>query len=231
MSNLIYIADDDTMILALVKQVLEQEGFNVKAFDTGDALYEAFTAAPSDLVVIDVVMPGSFGGEIAQKIRETSTVPIIMLTSQDAVEDYVTGMEQGADVYLTKPFKQPILLVHVKTLLQRALLDASPKRRSKSISYQDITLYPEDLQALCKGEEIHLTKTEFDLLAYLMENEKASVSRDELLKKIWNYGELVETRVTDDVVKRLRRKLDKAESNVIVETVWGHGFKIGTRKS
>lgn len=234
-SNLVYFADDDLIVLHLLKSFLEKEGYETKGFQSGEELLTAFDFEPCNLVILDVVMTGENGFEITKRLREKSNIPIIMLTSKDDDSDQVQGIELGVDIYLTKPLRPTVLTAYVKTLLQRysCCVQDTTAEESNTLKCADITIYPDSLQIFCNDKEIALTKTEFSLLSYLVENQKASVSREELLRKIWNYGSLVETRAADDVVKRLRRKLADAGSELIIETVWGHGFKlkIGSEKT
>ncbi|MDR0200098.1 MAG: response regulator transcription factor [Streptococcaceae bacterium] len=119
MSKIIYIADDTTEIRVAVKAFLEKEGYLVTDFETGDALYETFQAAPSDFVILDVMMPGSNGFVILKKIRKNSTVPVIMLTARDSDLDYATGLDLGSDDYFTKPFSPMELVMRVKAIFRR----------------------------------------------------------------------------------------------------------------
>jgi len=226
-SNLVYFADNDMLVRHLLQTYLEKEGYTTQGFETGDELFAAFDTTPCDIIISEVTLPGTGGLEIAAKIKKMATVPIIILTLQDSDSDHVRGIEHGADVYLTKPLRPAVLIAYVKMLLQRTKLQPSPlTAETPLLKCSDITINPGSLQVFCNNRELALTKTEFSLLSYLVENQKASVSREELLRKIWNYGSLVETRAADDVVKRLRRKLSDAGSQLVIETIWGHGFKL-----
>jgi len=228
MSNLIYIADDDEIYRWLVQSLLEQEGYRVECFETGDQLLVAYNRQPCDLAILDIIMPGNSGHSVCKMLREVTDMPIIMLTGQNTDDDYVTGISQGCDIYLGKPFKPAHLIVHVKMLLLRNS-EASKKPKAdelQSFQYADIVLFPNKLTAYCNDQELSLTNNEFKLLLYLLENQKKPVSRDELLSEIWGYDNPVETRATDDTVKRLRRKLAEKGSTVSIDTVWGFGFKL-----
>jgi len=227
MSKLIYIAEDEKNIRHLIKSYLEKEGYRVLAFENGDLLYEAFQTKPCDLIVLDIMMPGSSGFLICTKLREISPVPIIMLTARDTDEDYISGISLGSDDYFTKPFSPVKLIMRVKAMLRRVELDTGiAEKNNEEIHFADVTLFPEKFTAYCNGNELTLTHTEFHLLAYLLENRDKAVSRDELLNKIWGYDCVVETRATDATVKRLRKKLTEAGSITFIETVWGHGFRL-----
>lgn len=226
MSKLIYIADDEQNIRRLIHSFLEKEGYAVKSFATGDALFENFQSKPCDLVILDIMMPGSSGLIICTKLRAISKVPIIMLTARDTEEDFISGISLGSDDYFTKPFSPIKLTMRVKAMLRRVEMDTETNTKNDTITLSDITIFPERLTAECNGKELGLTGTEFSLLSYLVENNDKAISREELLNKIWGYDNIVETRATDATVKRLRGKLADAGSQVSIETVWGHGFRI-----
>jgi len=227
MSKLIYIADDEKNIRHLIHSFLVKEGYQVKAFETGDQLYEAFQSKACDLAILDIVMPGSSGFMICTKLREISNVPIIMLTARDTDEDYISGISLGSDDYFTKPFSPIKLIMRVKAMFRRIDMDTGSQPKYKeAITYADVAIHPEKLTAYCNDKELGLTNTEFSLLSYLFENYERAVSRNELLNKIWGYDKAVETRATDDTVKRLRRKLSEVGSEVSIDTVWGYGFRI-----
>ncbi|MCL2357304.1 MAG: response regulator transcription factor [Defluviitaleaceae bacterium] len=226
MQKLIYIADDEVNIRNLVKAFLEKEGYRVEAFETGDLLLKAFDEKACDLVILDITMPGTSGLIICTKLRAKSGVPIIMLTAKDTEDDYISGISLGSDDYFTKPFSPVMLTMRVKAILRRVELDTrESKENTGAVIYEDLTISPGGMTVHCRDEILNLTKTEFNLLIYLIENKHKAVSREELLNNIWGYAIAVESRATDDTVKRLRRKL--ANSNVSINTVWGFGFKIG----
>jgi len=231
--KLIYIAEDEKNIRTLIATFLQKEGYDVSGFETGDELYHAFEKHPADLVILDVMMPGSSGFMICTKLRELSTVPIIMLTARDTEEDYISGISLGSDAYFTKPFSPVKLVMQVKAMLRRIEMDnpaiVTEDAETDAISFADIKIYLGKLTAFCDEIELKLTHTEFSLLAYLFENKDRAVSREELLTKIWGYDAVIETRATDDTVKRLRKKLADIESVVQIETIRGYGFKLGMK--
>jgi len=229
MSKLIYIADDERNIRRLIETFLEKEGYSVEAFENGDMLYDKFQAKPCDLVILDIMMPGSSGLMICTKLRAVSNVPIIMLTARDTDEDYICGITLGSDDYFTKPFSPVKLIMRVKAMLRRVEMDTEVlDKNGASITIADIEICPNKLIAYSNGTELELTNTEFNLLLYLVDNRGKAVSREELLNKIWGYDTAVETRATDATVKRLRGKLAGVQSQVSIDTVWGHGFRIRT---
>ena len=229
MSKLIYAADDELNIRQLIQSFLEEEGYEVETFETGDALLEKFKQKPSDLVILDVMMPGTDGLSICNTIRKFSSVPILILTARDTTADYVTGITLGCDDYFTKPFSPVMLTMRVKAMFRRVELDKAIPYDEK-LEYGDIEIMPKQKVAKCKRADLKLTITELNVLQYLMEKNGNAVSRDELLEKIWGYTSEVETRVTDDNIKRIRKKMNQQGSNVEIVTVWGYGFKLAIKE-
>ena len=229
MDKLIYIAEDDANIRHLISSFLKKEGFEVEAFDNGDSLYETFTIKACDLVILDIIMPGNSGFVICSKLRDISKVPIIMLTAKDAEEDYISGITMGSDDYFTKPFSPSKLVVRIKSIFRRIDMETGANSMfpfDKKIVFSDITIYPDKLFVYCKNSQLDLTNTEFRLLTYLFENKNKAISRKDLISDIWGYGSEVETRATDDAIRRLRHKLANAKSLVSIDTVRGFGFRL-----
>lgn len=231
MKKLIYFAEDEMSIRVAITAFLVKEGYDVQAFENGDLLFDQFSKVVPDLVILDIMMPGSSGFVICEKLRTISDVPIIMLTARGSDEDYALGITLGGDDYLTKPFSPIKLVMRVKALFRRLEMVEStvitPTKQVDTIVYGDITINTDMMQSFCQQVELKLTITELNFLLYLIQNQEKAVTRDELLSAVWDYECEVETRVTDDTVKRLRKKLTNANSRVTVETVWGYGFRIG----
>ena len=230
MSHSIYIADDEKNIRDLIKSFLESDGYEVPAFETGDELKAVFDEKPADLVILDIMMPGTDGLTLCRKLREESSVPIIILTAKDSEYDYVQGITIGSDDYLTKPFRPTALLMRVRSLLRRMDMnekgDRSSKMSDEDISIGDLTFSGRRNEILCGGRPVKLTRTELKMLSYMMKNPEKAYSRDELLNAIWGYDTKVETRVTDETLRRIRKQLSACESNVSVRTMWGFGYRI-----
>ncbi|MGL5314594.1 MAG: response regulator transcription factor [Peptostreptococcaceae bacterium] len=224
MSKLIYIADDEDNIRNLVKTFLINDGYTVKDFETGDLLLEEFNKKEADLVILDVMMPGSDGFEICTKLRKKSIVPIIMLTARDSDIDYITGITLGSDDYFTKPFSPMSLVMRVKAIFRRIDFENSQRNESVELKFGDVTINSSNKTVKFNENNIDLTPNEYNLLTYLFENQDRAVSRDELLNKVWGYNSEIETRAADDTVKRLRKKI--SETNVQIQTVWGFGFRL-----
>lgn len=226
MSHLIYIADDESSIRELLKDFLESDGYEVEAFENGNDLLEAFANKKSDLVILDIMMPGKDGLTCCRELRESTDVPIILLTAKDSELDYVQGITIGSDDYLTKPFRPTVLLMRVKSLLRRVEMSQNSKIEKKDLMYGDIRFSAEENALYCNKQIVRMSQTELRMLAYMLENPKKAYSREELLDKIWGFNEEVETRVTDETLRRIRKKLTQANSSVMIETVWGFGYKL-----
>ncbi len=226
MHKLIYIADDEHNIRELIKSFLQREGYEVKAFANGDELYREFVNYPAELVILDIMMPGTDGLSLCARLRAVSNIPIVIVSAKDSELDRITGITVGGDDYLTKPFSPMELVVRIKAIFRRIELEKLSEQQSEIISFSDITVDINKRSVLCKGKPFDITPTEFLLTAYLIRSRDRAVSREELLKNVWRFDFEVDSRATDDVVKRLRKKLVSVGSRVKIESVWGFGFKI-----
>ncbi|MBQ9493266.1 MAG: response regulator transcription factor [Oscillibacter sp.] len=221
----IYVADDDPHIRQIIRAFLESDGYGVEEFPNGDLLLERFLCQECDLVILDVMMPGSSGFDICTELRKVSAVPIIMLTARDSEADYVMGLGLGSDDYITKPFSAMSLLMRVRAIFRRIEFESRKHALSASpapLTVGELTLNEAGRRVLCQGTPLPLSPTEYELLKYLMVRAGQAVSREELLKQVWGFDTAVETRATDDTVRRLRQKLDGR--GVAIEAVWGYGF-------
>lgn len=225
MEKLIYIADDDKNIRELIARFLRSEGFGAEVFETGDLLLEAFVSRPSDMVILDIMMPGTDGLTLCARLREKSPVPIIIVSARDSELDRISGISLGGDDYLVKPFSPMELVARVKAIFRRANLSRGDEEAGE-LRCGALRISLPERQAYLEDEKLDLTPTEFSLISYLMEHCGRAVSREELLKSVWRFETEVDTRATDDVVKRLRKKLK--DSGVRISSVWGYGFKLET---
>lgn len=225
MGKSIFIAEDDADIRALIELFLNNEGYAVRAFSTGDALLAAFLEQPADMVILDIMLPGTDGLTLCARLRQRSNVPIIIVSARDSEADRIAGITLGSDDYLTKPFSPMELTARVKALFRRLELDRGASE-NKSLALNNLSLDSAARTAAVGGVALDLTPTEFLLLAYLLRQGDRAVSREELLKNVWKYDFEVDTRATDDVMKRLRKKLAQAGAQIRIETVWGFGFRI-----
>lgn len=223
----IYITDDDKATREMIAAFLEREGFSVSTFADGSALLAACEEAVPDLVILDILMPGIDGLSVCASLRHAhERLPIIIVSAKDSPYDRVTGLTLGCDDYMVKPFLPLELAVRVRALLRRSAFSSPETESMQDLSFGPLTLYPDRRSAQLAGEPFLLTPTEFDFLAYLMRRAGSAVSRDELLKSLWQVEWQADTRVADDLVKRLRRKLREKNSRVRIETVWGFGFRL-----
>lgn len=227
MPQSIYIADDEKNIRDLIAAFLSQEGFAVKSFSDGDALLFACDQALPDLVILDIMMPGTDGLSVCSMLRKTSAeLPIIIVSAKDSPYDRVTGLTLGSDDYMVKPFLPLELVARVHSLLRRTQRRTQTSEAVQELTFGSLQLFPDRRNALLDGAALTLTPTEFDFLAYLVQHQERAVSREELLQALWQVDWQADTRAADDLVKRLRRKLRDLHSPVRIETVWGFGFRI-----
>lgn len=233
----IYIADDEKNIRELIKTFLSREGYDVTCFDNGDNLLKEFKQTPADLVILDIMMPGTDGLEICSQIRQNSKVPIIIVSAKDSAVDRINGINIGSDDYMVKPFLPLELVARVKALFRRSQLNEDTAMSESNIvipndsriSYGDIILDYSARKAIADeaNQSFSLTPTEFEFMEFMIKNGDRAVKRDELMKQIWNYeDDSIDTRATDDLVKRLRKKLKANNVKVKIETVWGYGFRL-----
>jgi DNA-binding response OmpR family regulator len=216
--------EDDERIRTAVKLALEDEGWSVEEADTGEEALNAFQRQPSDVVLIDIMLPGIDGFDVCRAIRRVSDVPIVMVTARADTHDVVAGLEAGADDYLTKPFAPKELSARIRALLRRARTSDSV---SAHLRFGDLEIIPDEGVVRRGGEEIHLTKTEFRLLVELASTPGRVFSRETLLERVWGYGYFGDGRLVDVHVRRLRTKVEADAANPRhVVTVRGLGYKL-----
>ena len=216
--------EDDERIRTAVKLALEDEGWAVEEADTGEEALNAFQRQPSDVVLIDIMLPGIDGFDVCRAIRRMSDVPIVMVTARADTHDVVAGLEAGADDYLTKPFAPKELSARIRALLRRA---RSSDSGSAHLRFGDLEIIPDEGVVRRAGEEIHLTKTEFRLLVELASSPGRVFSRETLLERVWGYGYFGDGRLVDVHVRRLRTKVEADAANPRhVVTVRGLGYKL-----
>ncbi len=223
MKQKILVVDDEPEAVELVEFNLKQAGYNVStAADGAEALKKARAQTP-DLIVLDVMLPEMDGFEICKTLRldtTTAKVPIIMLTAKAAEIDRVLGLELGADDYLTKPFSPRELMLRVKKILARSQTEEKPKEQ---IRFGELLIDLPRHLASWKGKAIELTATEFKLLTILAQRAGRVQSRDQLLRDVWEYDSLIDTRTVDTHMRRLREKIGAAAKHL--ETVRGVGYR------
>ena len=219
----IFIADDEKNIRDLLGKFLEDAGHEVRLFENGDSLLTELDNSVPDIVVLDVMMPGIDGFTACGRIRKAyPDITILLLTARDTDADFMTGFMAGCDDYLTKPFSPLKLTLKVNAILSKL---GKNEKNTDEMAFGDLSVNVSSFSCRVLDNELKLTKTEFQVLSLLLSTPEKAVSRDKLLSDIWGYSE-VETRVTDDTMKRLRKKLKDAGSRVHIETIWGFGFKL-----
>ena len=220
--------EDDERIRTAMRLALEDEGYVVDEADSGEAALERFAEAPADVVLIDLMLPGIDGFEVCRSLRRSSDVPIVMVTARTDTQDVVTGLEAGADDYVTKPVVPKELAARIRALLRRVhLLEASTTVRPTRNRFGDLELR-RDLGVVVKGgDELSLTKTEYRLLCEFADHPGAVLSRDQLLERVWGYEYLGDSRLVDAHVRRLRVKIeDHPDDPKLIVTVRGIGYRL-----
>ena len=217
----ILVVDDESRIRKLIKDFLRQENYAVLEAEDGEDALNVFEQNKNkiDLIILDVMMPKFDGWSVLRKIRQDNTqIPIIMLTARAEEQDELFGFELGVDEYITKPFSPKILVARVNTVLKRTT------KKSKTV--QDIggiVIDPEGRTVTVDGKELELSLREYELLKYLLDNEKVALSRDKILNNVWNYDYYGDSRTIDSHIKTIRHKLGK--KGKYIETIRGVGYK------
>ena len=228
MASRILLVEDDERIRTSMRLSLEDEGYDVEETESGEEALEAHARSlvgqSFDVIVVDIMLPGMDGFACCRELRKVSSVPIIMVTALTDTANVVAGLEAGADDYVTKPFEPKELAARIRALLRRArATDGGPV----SLVFGDLEILPEAGVVRSRGEEVHLTRTEFLLLCELAANSGKVLSREQLLERVWSYDYFGDGRLVDVHVRRLRTKVEKDPSDPRhVLTVRGLGYKL-----
>jgi DNA-binding response OmpR family regulator len=215
----VLVVEDDEGIAQVLQRSLRLEGYDVKLAGDGVTALEHAHAFLPDLVILDLGLPGIDGIEVARKLRDSDDVPILILTARDAVESRVEGLDVGADDYLIKPFERQELLARLRALLRRR-----PPKGQAPLAVGDLKLNP-DTHEVIRGERgVDLTQREFELLEYLMRNERIVISRQRLLDEVWGYDPFSMTNTIEVFVSNLRRKLEAGGEPRLLHTIRGAGY-------
>jgi DNA-binding response OmpR family regulator len=220
----VLVVEDESSIASFVALYLKNAGYRIQTAGNGREALERVAAEKPNLIVLDLMLPDVDGLEVCRRIRQTSDVPILMLTARDEDVDKIIGLEVGADDYLTKPFNPRELVARVKSILRRSV----PERReaqTKQIKHGDLEIDVGRREVLVSGNEVQLAPKEFDLLWELLDHKGLVLTRDQLLERVWGYTFAGDTRTVDVHVRQLRRKLGEASPIV---TVWGVGYKVAS---
>ncbi|MGC9221202.1 MAG: response regulator transcription factor [Solirubrobacteraceae bacterium] len=215
----VLVVEDDDAIAQVLQRSLRMEGYDVRIAGDGLAALDEAGAFLPDLVILDLGLPKLDGIEVAKTLRENDDVPILVLTARDAVESRVEGLDAGADDYLVKPFERQELLARLRALLRRR-----PPRGQATISVGDLKLNPDTHEVARANRKLDLTQREFELLEYLMRNERIVVSRQRLLDEVWGYDPFSMTNTIEVFVSNLRRKLEANGEPRLLHTIRGAGY-------
>jgi two-component system, OmpR family, response regulator MprA len=215
----VLVVEDDDEIAQVLQRSLRLEGYEVRIAPDGEQALAAHAEYVPDVVILDLGLPKLDGIEVARRVRGADDVPILMLTARDAIEARVEGLDSGADDYLVKPFERQELLARLRALLRRR-----PPRGSASLVVGDLSLNP-DTHEVMRGERVvDLTQREFELLEYLLRNERIVVPRQRLLEEVWGYDPFATTNTIEVFVSNLRRKLEAGGESRLLHTIRGAGY-------
>ena len=219
----VLIVEDEPEMARLLSRGLEEEQFQVSEARDGRSALEMSSSRPFDVILLDVMLPKMSGLEVARQLRRREyETPVLMLTARDSLPDIVSGLDAGADDYLTKPFSFQELLARIRALARR-----NEFRRKTVLEVQDLVLDVSTLRTFRKGREIHLSQTEFRLLELLVRNAGRVVSRSDILNTVWGSGREVTENTLDAFVRLLRKKVDQDAETKLIRTHRGFGYSVG----
>ncbi|MCR4693812.1 MAG: response regulator transcription factor [Pseudobutyrivibrio sp.] len=219
--NKILVADDESRMRKLIRDYLVREDYEVVEAENGEQALDMFYMdSDISLIILDVMMPKVDGFSVLKEIRETSSIPILMLTAKGEENDVLNGFELGADEYINKPFSPKILMARVNAVLRRSTDEAMGK---KVVEAGGIQLDVDAHVATNEGKPVELSVKEFELLYYFINNEGIALSREKILNHVWDYDYFGDARTIDTHVKKLRSKLD--DKGNYIKTIWGMGYK------
>ena len=224
MAKRILLVDDEPLIIKGLRFTLEQEGYEILTAADGEEALQVFFENPVDLILLDVMLPKLDGIQVCQRIRESSNVPILMLTAKGEDMDKILGLEYGADDYMTKPFNILEVKARIKTVLRRAAQPAANEEK-KIIRVHDMEVNIVNRSVTLGGKEIRLTAKEFDLLQLFITNRGKVFSRETMLETVWKYDYMGDARTVDVHIRRLREKIERDTAQPeFIFTKWGVGY-------
>lgn len=222
----ILVVDDEQSILDIIQAYLKADGHDVYLASTGKQALDTFYAHSIDFIILDIMLPDYTGWDICEKIRESSDVPVILLTAKSNESDVIRGLKLGADDYVTKPFSPKELLARIETVKRRM----KPAGNKDKLIYNkgDLVIYPDTMEVVAHGDKVFLTHTEFELLEIMASEPRHVFSREQLLEKVKGLEATAMDRVIDSHIKNLRAKIEKdPKKPTYIETVHGSGYRFG----
>ena len=224
MAKSILIVEDDNNIGALLRLYLEKEGYEATIAADGGKAVEEFKAQEPDLVLLDVMLPVLDGWGVLRAIRQDSQTPVIMLTAKGETTDKVSGLKQGADDYITKPFEMKEVLARIEAVLRRAAGDGD-KEKPRRLVFDKLIIDLDSFELIVDGKRVETPPKEMELLYHLASTPNRVYTRNQLLDEVWGFDYFGDSRTVDVHVKRLREKLEGVSDQWSLKTVWGVGYK------
>ena len=222
MGRNILVVEDDRNISDLIHMYLVKEGFDVRIAGDGGRAIEEFQRETPDLILLDIMLPVMDGWSVTAKVRETSKVPIIMLTAKSEVFDRIQGLEMGADDYIVKPFEMKELIARINAVLRRTEI---PNDTSKRLSFDKLVVDLDSYELIVDGKKIDTPPKELELLYHLASTPNRVYTRNQLLDEVWGFDYFGDSRTVDVHIKRLREKVENISDHWALKTVWGVGYK------
>ena len=222
MGRNILVVEDDKNISDLIHMYLVKEGFDVRIAGDGGKALEEFQKKEPDLILLDIMLPVMDGWAVCAKVRETSKVPIIMLTAKSDVGDRITGLEMGADDYLVKPFEMKELMARINAVLRRSEI---PDDTKKKLVFDKLEINLDSYELLVDGKKVDTPPKELELLYHLAATPNRVYTRNQLLDEVWGFDYFGDSRTVDVHIKRLREKIENVSDQWELKTVWGVGYK------
>ena len=224
MAKTILIVEDDKNIADLLRLYLEKEGYQTAIGSDGNQGIDLYRKLRPDLVLLDIMLPGVDGGGVLRTIRQDSQTPVIMLTAKGETSDKVTGLKQGADDYITKPFEMKEVLARVEAVLRRAAGDGE-KEKPRRLVFDKLIIDLDSFELIVDGKRVETPPKEMELLYHLASTPNRVYTRNQLLDEVWGFDYFGDSRTVDVHVKRLREKLEGVSDQWSLKTVWGVGYK------
>lgn len=221
MKTKILVIEDEVKIARFLELELNHEGYQAEIAHDGRSGYEKAVSGKFDLIILDLMIPGLNGMEVCRRVRRESDVPIIMLTAKDDVIDKVMGLDSGADDYMTKPFAIEELLARIRVVLKRK---EKKSETGSALEAGKLKLFKDEYKVTFEDKEIALSKKEFELLKYMMENKGIVLTREKILDQVWGYDYFGDTNVTDVYIRYLRNKIDQRFNIQFIHTIRGVGY-------